>query len=200
MKNLPYRLIIEVIGIILIILLFFYLHRLNLDYKRMKNNYTTSHNTPDKQDNEYLTKQEFKKYYTSELDTFKKYIKGIKVKNLQNITKVYNYYIDSSLTIYTAKQLNDTIYDISYYDKCFGFSGTFNTDNKIVNITNKSFSNNFEIVDYYLRKKLFGVNFFPRWSFKKEYFRKTFSDCADDSIIVKKINLIKIKDLNNLKF
>jgi len=194
-----YRLIAEIVLIIAIVILAYFLNRYNNNINRLEHNAKIEHQSPDKQKNEYLTKNEFKEIYANKLDTLEKYIKNLKVGKIQNITTIHNYYIDSSKTIYTAKEINDSIYDISYSDKCFGFNGLFNLYNKRITLLNKNFTNTFDIVDYYQNKRLFGIKFLPRWSLKKVYYRKVVSSCKNDSVTIKKINLIKIKDLNSIE-
>lgn len=180
--------------IIVIAILLFFLYYAYTQYTAMKDratrfeyNYASRffrHNT---QNNEVLTKDEFNRYYSNLLDSINlKINKKLLAKNIQNITHVHNYYIDSSTVVYHSTELTKGLFEISYSDNCCGFNGAFNLSDTTVNIYKKWFNNDLHIIDYWQRQPLFGVKILPNWG-KKAFFRETMSNCNKDSVVVEKI-------------
>ena len=188
--------------IIVIVVLSFLLYFAYGEYTKMKDkadrfesNYSNKFITDNKQNNDVVTKTEFKQYYAELLDSIKANIDSkIKAKNIQNITHVHNHYIDSSKTFYQSAELANGVFDISHIGKCWGFNGEFNLNDTTVHISEKWFENDLHIVDYWLRRNLFGAKIFPKWG-RKEFFRETMSNCSNDSVKVDKIIIKKKREL-----
>jgi len=170
-----------------------------LEIKRLQNNLIalqTDNNNGLIYD-QYLTKDEFKEHYYYLLKHLSDIEKDIKAKQIRNVTHVSNYYVDSSKTSYITNSLdtNLNMYNISYYDTCWGFQGYFNKLDNKVSIYKKHFSNELYIYEYWKRKNLFGWNILPRWGAKEDY-RKVWTLCGEDTVAVKKIYVIKKEDFD----
>jgi hypothetical protein len=152
---------------------------------RMTDNFENLSNNPDRQI-EYLTKSELKEIHKSLLDSIKKHIPAInKAKDIHNITTVKEYYIDSSKTVYMPYEIKKGLYDISYVSECFGFSGTFNVKDTIVNLKDKWFTNQIEIVVYDDKAHWFKKKWLPRWFMKKTVKVESYDKCNSKKIIQK---------------
>jgi len=193
-----------------LILLFFIItiiaiwHKYNnakLEVERLRNNIESLQSKDDnnKKIDQYLTKEEFKEYYSHLVKYLSDIDKGVKdAKQINNVTHISNYYVDSSNVYYNAAVIdtNPNIYNISYHDTCWGFDGIFNKLNNRVTIFDKQFSNELYLFEYWKRDNLFGLKLFPKWGKKVEY-RKAWTSCNGDTVTINKINVIKKKDFKS---
>lgn len=160
--------------------------------KRNDQNFKELNESPDKRI-EVFTKDQFEDYKGSLLDSIRKYVdKSIKAKNINNVTHVYEYYIDSSTTIYNAPKIGEDLFDISYVDNCWGFDGNINLKDTSVSLTNKWFENDIDIVVYWQRPRWFGSKsrLMPRWLMPKQTFIETIDKCKSEKKVVR-TNIIK---------
>jgi len=160
---------------------------------RNKNNFEQLLNKPNS-NIETLTAKEFKRLHSGLLDSIRKYVdKSIKAKNITNITNIKEYYIDSTKNYYSAKPLPIAgVFDISYKDKCWGFSGEFNANDTTTSITDKYFKNDISTVVYWKRDKWFNskIKFMPNWFMPKKYHLESFDKC-NSSLKSTNIKLLK---------
>lgn len=176
------KIIFASILVLFFILVIALLMNLREQNKRLKNNFDNLNNNNKEL---LLTKKEFKEYYKSDFDSLKLAIRGLRVKNITNITKIKNNYIDSTKNVYNSNVISNGVFDISYKDKCFGFKGYFSTLDTSITLLDKYFNNNNTIVNYWQRKKILGLKIG-----KKLYYQKIISDC-NDSIKIERINIKK---------
>jgi len=123
-----------------------------------------------------LDNKMFNRVLSKKLDSIEKHT-NIKPKFITNVTEIHNHYYNGDTTIYEAPELSKGIFDISYGNKCWGFTGSFNLANKEVSLADKWSDNNITIYGYYQRDRLFGVKWFPKWGTRRD-FLGSYSDCG----------------------
>jgi len=123
-----------------------------------------------------LSNEMFNRVLENKLDSIEKHTK-IKPKYITNVTEIHNHYQSNDTTIYVAPELSSNLFDISYGNKCWGFTGSFNTVNKKVKISDKWAENDITIYGYFQRDRLWGVKWFPKWGTRRD-FLGSYSDCG----------------------
>lgn len=112
--------------------------------------------------------EEFRKLLDPLLDSLEQ-ITGIKTKQVTNVTKVYNTYNDTNLTIYHAPTIAPGLYNISYTDSCWGFVGTFSTTDSTTAISRKYYNDLIIKYGFTQRDRLWNKKWAPRWGHKRAY-------------------------------
>lgn len=187
-----WREILIVLFLAVIVLLFKENWKNKQEKERIKANYSSiAHDVPhtDFPIDQILTKKEFKVFYRSLIDTINKKIDGIKPKNITRVTNIYQTYHDTTIYNYVSPMVSPGVFDISYVDTCFGFSGLFNLQDTTVHLTEKWFSNDIHIIDFWKRRNLFGLKWLPKIG-RKLYYRKTIDNCNGD-FRIENIKIVK---------